>query len=301
MVDLRAIRAANPLPSIVGETVKLQRAGNEWKGCCPFHADRSPSFTIFADGERFHCFGCGASGDVFDFVQRLHCVGLTDAAAMLGAGQLPKVVLPVFSPSEKVSRTPQAQAIFNKATAAAGTPVETYLRSRGINPPFPPDIRVGSLPCGKSEPLLCLVAGVRDVTAELTGIHRVYLRSDGSGKANLREPKLSLGKIAGGAIRLGEIDDTGVITVCEGLEDGLSLFEVFGGPVWVACGTSNLPKMQFPPEVGSVIIGGDNDEAGIAAARKAAAAYAGRGLSVRIIYPLPSYKDFNDELIGEQK
>lgn len=61
--DLRAIRAANPLPSIVGVTVNLKPVGEGWKGCFPFHNDRTPSFTIFANGERFHCFGCGVKGD----------------------------------------------------------------------------------------------------------------------------------------------------------------------------------------------------------------------------------------------
>ena len=82
MIDTQAIRTSNPLPSIVAARVKLQRAGNEWKGCCPFHADRSPSFTIFAGGDRFHCFGCGASGDVLDFVQRAYGVSLPEAARM---------------------------------------------------------------------------------------------------------------------------------------------------------------------------------------------------------------------------
>ena len=79
-LDLDAIRAAHPLPGVVGAVVKLHRAGNEWKACCPFHADRSPSFTIYSGGTRYQCFGCGASGDVFDFLQRLHGVGLREAA-----------------------------------------------------------------------------------------------------------------------------------------------------------------------------------------------------------------------------
>ncbi len=67
-LDIAAIVAGHPLPSIVGASLKLQRAGKEWKACCPFHADRSPSFTIFDGGVRFHCFGCGASGDVLDYL-----------------------------------------------------------------------------------------------------------------------------------------------------------------------------------------------------------------------------------------
>src|SRR5829696_350278 len=88
-LDLDAIRAAHPLPSIVGASVKLIRAGNEFKACCPFHSDKTPSFTIFDAGRRFQCFGCGVSGDVFDYLGRLHGVGLREAAEMLAGGDLP--------------------------------------------------------------------------------------------------------------------------------------------------------------------------------------------------------------------
>lgn len=146
MIDIPAIRVANPLPSIVAATVKLQRAGNEWKGCCPFHSDRSPSFTIFADGERFHCFGCGVHGDVLDFVARLHSTSMLEAARLLCAGDLPGVDLPALPPVNRTSRTPEAQSMWERAIPASGTLAESYLVSRGINPPFPPDIRFSRLP-----------------------------------------------------------------------------------------------------------------------------------------------------------
>jgi len=144
------------------------------------------------------------------------------------------------------------------------------------------------------------VAAVRDVAGEVIGIQRIYLRGDGKGKADLPKAKLSLGTVAGGAIRLGELDPSGMVTVCEGPEDGLSLLSMIGGPVWVAAGASMLPVMRFPPCVRSVVIGADNDAAGEQAARKAAQAFAMRGLSVRIIYPAAGFKDFNDELRGER-
>ena len=68
LMNLEEIRAANPLPSVAGGVVKLKRAGGEWKACCPFHSEKTPSFTIYGNGRRFMCFGCGAEGDVFDFV-----------------------------------------------------------------------------------------------------------------------------------------------------------------------------------------------------------------------------------------
>lgn len=298
MIDIQAIRAANHLPSIVAAQVRLQRSGNEWKGCCPFHPDRSPSFTIYKGGQRFQCFGCGAEGDVLDYVARLYRVGMVEAARVLCAGELPTIELPSLPVASRASRTVEAQAIWERAIPAAGTLAETYLASRRIFGPLPPDIRFSRLPYGKSSPLPCLVAAVRNLSGDVVGVQRVYLRNDGSRKANLPKTKLSLGKVAGGAIRLGDLDASGSVTVCEGPEDGLSLLETMGGPVWVAAGATFMPTMQFPPEIRSIIIGADNDEAGALAADKAAKAFVKRGLAVRIIRPLTGFKDWNDELRG---
>jgi DNA primase len=302
MIDLSAIRAANPLPSIVGAAVKLQRAGRDYKACCPFHPDKSPSFTIFASGERFHCFGCGASGDVLDFVQRAYGLPLPEAARMLGGGEVPWRPMParpeVTDCANARAKRARAVAIWRRAKPAAGTLAEAYLRFRGIHPPYPPDLRFLRLCCGNLGPLPCLVAAVRDVAGAVTGIQRIWLADDGQGKAAIAAPKRSLGQVKGGAIRLGELDGTGCLSVCEGPEDGLSLRDMLGGRVWVAVGATFLPAMQFPLEVRSIVIGADNDPAGRRAAEDAARAYAGRGLSVRIIRPLTGCKDFNDELRG---
>jgi DNA primase len=297
-LNLDAIRAAHPLPEVVGAVVKLHRAGNEWKACCPFHNERTPSFTVFDGGRRFQCFGCGASGDVLDFVQRLHGVGLVEAARLLGSMDLPAVALPPAPHVERQDRSGEARDIFARAVPAAGSLAEAYLRYRGVSPPFPPDIRFSYLPCGSLGMTPAMVCGVRDIAGEITGIQRVFLRADGQGKADIPKPKLSLGAVKGGAIRLGELDGSGMVTVCEGPEDGLSLMEMLGGSVWVAAGSTFLPHMRFPPEVRRVVIGADNDPTGRGAADKAAHAFTLRGLSVRIIKPLDGYKDFNEELKG---
>ncbi|WP_225008832.1 DUF7146 domain-containing protein [Novosphingobium percolationis] len=300
MIDIDTIRQANPLPDIAGKLVRLRPAGREWVACCPFHADRSPSFTIYHDGTRFHCFGCGASGDVLDFVQRAYGVDLIDAARMLGAGEVPALDLPTpeFSVAVKGDTSGAARAIWQRAVPAAGTLAESYLRWRGILPPYPPGLRFLRLPCDDLGALPCLVCAVQDAGGDVTGIQRIWLAHDGMGKADVAKPKRSLGHVKGGAIRLGQPDGSGVLAVCEGPETGLSLAAMLGGAVWVSAGASFLPAMQFPPEVHSIVIGADNDEAGRASGGQAARAFAERGLSVRVIHPLDGFKDFNDELRG---
>lgn len=298
LLDVTAIRSAHPLPQVAAASVKLFKAGNELKGCCPFHNDSSPSFTIFANGERFYCFGCGATGDVLDFVQRAHRVDIRTAAEMLCGGNLPSVDVAMPREAEPgPDRTEEALSIWRNAVAVQGTEAESYLRFRGIHMAIPASIRFTRLRYGRKRPEHpCLVACVGSVDNKIVGIQRTYLNAAGTGKASVPKPKLSLGRVAGGAIRLAPA--AAELVVCEGLEDGLTLMQELGRAVWVAAGASMLPKMQFPVGVRAVAIGGDGDDAGRAAAQGAAQAFGGRGLGARMFFPLEGFKDFNDELRG---
>ena len=60
---LDELRARTSLSALVQRTVKLQKAGREWKACCPFHKEKTPSFTVNDEKGFFHCFGCSAHGD----------------------------------------------------------------------------------------------------------------------------------------------------------------------------------------------------------------------------------------------
>jgi DNA primase len=297
-LDLAAIKLANPIVDVIGASIPLKRAGREFVALCPFHSEKSPSFTIVPDKGFAHCFGCGWSGDQLDFICTSQGIGLREAGEMLAGGVVPVRPTALAAAIAQPDRSKEARAIWQMAEKAPGSPVEAYLAMRAIRPPFPPDIGFARLPCANLGPLPCLVAAVRNVEGDVMGIQRIWLAHDGLGKADIDKPKRSLGRIKGGAIRLGELDGTGCVTVCEGPEDGLSLLEMLGGPVWVAAGATFLPAMQFPPEVRSIVIGADNDPAGENAAREAAHAFTIRGLSVRIIRPLEDFKDFNDELRG---
>ena len=161
------IRARMPLSSIAATSVELQRAGREWKACCPFHENRSPSFTIYADDRRFMCFGCGAEGDVLDFVMRLHSVRLIDALEMLGSRQLLDALVRWPSPEPQHDRTGEAAAIWNAAGAARGSIAEDYLRARGVNVELPDSLRFAHLPLGRHSPMPALVAAVSTLGGRL--------------------------------------------------------------------------------------------------------------------------------------
>ncbi len=88
-VDIEAIRDQYPLASVVEPHVALRRRAGKIEGLCPFHAERTPSFKIFENDQRFHCFGCGAHGDLFDFLELQEGLGLREAAEKLTGGHYP--------------------------------------------------------------------------------------------------------------------------------------------------------------------------------------------------------------------
>ncbi len=81
--DLDEIRARSDIVEVVSQYVALKRTGKNFKGLCPFHAEKTPSFTVNPSLQRWRCFGCGQYGDVFDFVMRIENVTFLEAARML--------------------------------------------------------------------------------------------------------------------------------------------------------------------------------------------------------------------------
>ena len=105
-VDIAALKRRHPLGDTVEAAgVELSGRGRVRQGVCPFHDEAEGSFTVYADSERWWCFGCGLGGDVLDFVQRVEGVGLTEAIRKLqSAGSL------TVRSGEAVDRRPAAVA-----------------------------------------------------------------------------------------------------------------------------------------------------------------------------------------------
>jgi len=83
-VDVAAVRARHRIEDVVANAgIELRASGRGYLGCCPFHDDTTASLSVGGVPDRFHCFGCGATGDVIDFIGRLHHVGFRDAVALL--------------------------------------------------------------------------------------------------------------------------------------------------------------------------------------------------------------------------
>ena len=79
-VDIPALKARHPLGDTVEASgVRLRGRGRVRQGVCPFHEEAEGSFTVYADSERWYCFGCGLGGDVLDFIQRTENLSLPEA------------------------------------------------------------------------------------------------------------------------------------------------------------------------------------------------------------------------------
>ncbi len=81
--DIDALRTQADIVAVVGEYTTLKRAGRSYKGLCPFHTERTPSFTVTPEGNFYNCFGCGVSGDIYDFLMRIEGLEFPEAVESL--------------------------------------------------------------------------------------------------------------------------------------------------------------------------------------------------------------------------
>ena len=77
--------ARSDIVELIGSRVPLKKSGREYKACCPFHNEKSPSFYVNDDKNFFHCFGCGAHGDVIGFTMKIDNFGFLEAVEKLAA------------------------------------------------------------------------------------------------------------------------------------------------------------------------------------------------------------------------
>ncbi len=136
---LDEIRAAVDIVELVGRVVNLRKAGQSYKGLCPFHAEKTPSFIVNPRRGIFHCFGCGVGGDAFAFLMRQDRLSFPEAVRMLGrqAGvALPEERGPREGESgrEELLRVMELAAAFYVAAlwTPAGEAARRYLAGRGI-------------------------------------------------------------------------------------------------------------------------------------------------------------------------
>lgn len=137
------IRSRADIVAVIGQHVQLKRAGRNWKGLCPFHGEKSPSFNVSPDKGFFYCFGCHKKGDVFTFVMEYQGKSFHETAEVLA--QLCGVTIPEvqMTPEQMRARGERSQMLeinklatqFFRDTLAgpSGAPGREYLAKRGTN------------------------------------------------------------------------------------------------------------------------------------------------------------------------
>ena len=143
-IDLPALKARYPLAGVVEAAgVQLRGRGRVRQGLCPLHEEREGSFTVYADSQRWYCFGCGLGGDVLDFIQRIDGVDLPEAIRRLEASPATPAatVIPAQTPTtpspgqiRDASLLTAAMRCYQRQLELADA-ARAYLASRGIDAP----------------------------------------------------------------------------------------------------------------------------------------------------------------------
>ena len=111
------IKAANDIVDIIGEYVTLKRAGPSYKGLCPFHKEKTPSFSVSPDKQIFHCFGCGVGGDVIKFLMQTENIDFYEAVEQLA--ERAKITLPEDNTNVNFANIKHKERLFEVNLEAA--------------------------------------------------------------------------------------------------------------------------------------------------------------------------------------
>jgi DNA primase len=147
------VRAVSDVVEVIGQYVTLKRAGRSWKGLCPFHQEKTPSFTVSPERQTFHCFGCGAGGDVFRFVQEVERLTFPEALRLL-AGRagipLPRLAAGEGMGGKLTELCEEAAALYRRSLLdpGLGGAARALLRARGIGEEVEERFGLGFAPPG---------------------------------------------------------------------------------------------------------------------------------------------------------
>ena len=266
----------------------VEREGRQFRTRCPIHRGHS---LLLHDGDRVpvvgHCFGGCSDHDIqIVILEELKSLGVRQSGGNAKT-----------APPNETQRIANAKRIWDETKLACGTIAEAYLRARAITDPPPASVRFHPA-CyhgntGAKFP--AIVASVEIENRGITGVHRIYLRRDGSGKAAIEPDKAHLGVIRGGAVQLTPAGEE--LAIAEGIETALSFSQITGVPCWATCGAVFFAPLILPPlPMGRVlIIAVDNDSASKTNADRAAERFTREGRRVKFARPLIG-NDFNDVL-----
>ena len=248
----------------------------------------------------------GEHGDLLDLI-RENC-GLIDFADVLQEARS-FLNLPRPEPASAMKRpgTPApsgsaeaARRLFAMSRPIRGTPVEAYIRTRGISAlhgtghlRFHPHCYYRPDDHGPTEAWPAMIAAVSDLSGRITGVHRTWLAPDGADKAPIDTPRKAMGDLLGHAVRFGVPGE--VMAAGEGIESVLSVREVLPGMAMAAAlSAAHLAAILFPDTLRRFYIVRDHDAAGDGARDRLIERAEAAGIDVMVLSP--TLGDFNEDL-----
>jgi DNA primase len=159
------VRDAVDMVQLVGEKTDLRRVGSRWTGLCPFHDERTPSFSVNAEEKLYYCFGCGEGGDAFKFVQQTEALEFQEAVELLAERSGVRVEREEDDPKaeQRRRRRERLHSLLDRAArfyaaylreSAEAAPARKYLASRGLSEEVLAEFRVGYSPSAWDRMLL---------------------------------------------------------------------------------------------------------------------------------------------------
>ena len=149
------VRAASDLVDVVSDRVRLKKQGKNYMGLCPFHNEKSPSFSVDAAQNLYYCFGCRRGGDVFKFIQEIEGVGFLDAVRLLADRAGIEIQEAGADNPEADRRATMTAALrfaagyyYRQLGTADGERGLAYVRSRGFSPEAVREFGIGVAPAG---------------------------------------------------------------------------------------------------------------------------------------------------------
>ena len=139
---IEEIRSRNDILDTISENILLKKSGQNYKGLCPFHSEKTPSFVVSPEKQIYHCFGCGAGGNIFKFIMEMEDLSFLDAIKILAAKC--GVTLPAFKPGQTNAKSNERDVLLNinqkaqsyfilSLMSKGGEQAREYLNSRGLN------------------------------------------------------------------------------------------------------------------------------------------------------------------------
>ena len=319
------------ISDVVGSYVALtKRSGSNIFGLCPFHNEKTPSFSVSTDKQIYHCFGCGKGGGVIGFIMEIENLSFPDAVAFLA--RRANMIMPEEENDRESSRRQvllelnraAARFYYTKLTEPGGAPARAYIQKRGISPAVAKNFGLGYAPDSWSALTDAMMAKgftqrdlveaglakhgrnggvydafrnrlmfpVIDVRGSVIGFSGRLLGDDGPKYLNSPEtPVFSKSSNLFG-LNLAKKSKSGYIILVEGNVDVVALHQAGFDSAVASLGTSLTDEQArlISRYVNEVVLCYDSDEAGKKAAQRAIAILDKLDLKVRVLQ-LPGAKD----------